>query len=573
MSGCIKENTGVSCGGTGGGSTPSNIVPPTAAGQIPVSEQDITSGEYKYVPKTNPLASITQSDAGRALFVNSAGDGFTTEEAVIDNDALESLLDQTGVIGYPELTFTSPNILKVPNLRVVFKGTVPGVDPIVDIPATDVTITGAGSGQATSDFTYVSVTPAGQFLQNTAPPTGQDRIDNVFVCEVYHPNGGPIKSVRPFWSFYGNNQEVSQEIGRILGLVDRGFAFTRVAAQGSLLQVGPDARVLGYNIEATGDDRNIKKFPTGQVTAEYFSFDPAERVPALTNFNKAYKLDSPLGGTAQTLTNFGILVLFAGVDGSYFIMAPQQNFANLDDAVAQRTTYAASITLPEGLLSFYVAVATIVVSPNVTATTGTFIPAAIGDAALVGGSSVVSGPTLPDPTTGQPGDVVVVNAATDAYELQSDSVPDLTGVADGSFLVVQGSQIVPQQLNAANIDFFFKRQDMRFLIIEFNKNFTVAGTSGDVSFFNVPGILLQNISPGVYVLTLPRSASTSPIAVWNCTLSLYDLSIVSILYVAFHLNLMPGQASGTYVNSSVLPADRIPGSIEKYVITLFFMAN
>lgn len=510
----VKELTGVSCPAKttgGGGGTPATgptILDPTAAGQIPVSEAK-PGGGFQYAPKADPLAGITSSDAGKALFVNGNGDAFVAVDAVKDDNALRSLLDQTGVLGYPSLTFTAPNILKVPALKLVFEGiaaATPGTNPIVSVPATDVTITRSGTGNAVDDFTYVSVTPQGTFIQSDKMPTGQDRTTNVLLAEVFHPNGGPIKSVRPLYAFYGNNQAVSQAIGLIVGLVDRGFAFEYTQATGAVSQRGHDARLIGYNIEASGSDRNTKNFPVGDITTEYFSFNPADRVPALTNFNKVYNLDNPTAGTSSPLTGFGIVLLFAGVDGSYFALAPQKDYATEEEALIQRTNYAGSVVVPKGLLDFYVAVATMVVSPTVTTTTGTFDVAAIGDAALVGGSSVPSTATLPDPTTGNPGDVVVVNAAGNNYELKASAVPDLTSAADGSFLGVQGSQVVSVTPSTANIDFFLKRQDMQFVILELDSSWTITGTGGTTGVFAINSFVKPALVAGapVYSFTLQK---------------------------------------------------------------------
>lgn len=480
-------------GAAPGQNTGTQIQPPTAADQIPVSVQTI-SGSFIYEPRKNPILGLTASDSGKALIVDATDPQnivFKTAPVVVEDEALQSLLDNTGIIDYPELTFSSPNILKVPAFKAVFYSGTPGVRQIVDIPATDVTITRSGTGTPGDDFTYVSVASDGSFTQADTAPTQAQRRTELFLCEVFHPDGGPIQSVRPFYAFYGNNQRVSQELGIILGLQDRGFTFSRTAATGVVSQNGPDAVVLGYNIAATGDDRNRKVFPTGNITVEYYSFNPADRVANLTNFNKTYNLDNPAAGTSAALPNFGIITFFAGVDGSYVVVAPQKNFANVDDAITGRASYVGDLVLPKGFLSFYVAVATAIVSPTVTATTGTFDMGAIGDVAIVGGAAVGSGASLPDPASGSADDIVAVNAQADAYVLKDDGVPDLTGFADGSFLQVQGGQIVATpNVNAAYAGALIPRTIVKFFILEFN-NGTFTGASGDTAAIDTNRIFVD----------------------------------------------------------------------------------
>lgn len=429
------------------------VLAPTEIDQIPVSQINPVTGTFEYGVRTNALKNISIADAGKGVVV--AQDGLTLDavDVVQTNDAIERFFNQTGVLGDTNITILNSNTIRISAFSVNFFDQAANMRNVVSIPQTDLIITKAGSGVPADDTTYILLDSAGNFLQVNAPPNLSQQLQQLYVCEVSHPEGGAIEAVRPLYTIFSDIVARLRELSEVIGLTDRGFFFTFNRGTGRVQQTGAGAVVIGYNIAATGNDRNKVNFPVQDITVEYFSFNPADRVATLTDFRRTYNVDDPDAGTSAPIIGNarGIIVIYASVSGKYVVMAPQVAFTNVDEANARRVAYVGSIKLPDQFADLYVPVATVVVEGTVTSgSTTDFILETIGEIGFNGGS-FAGQRTLPDPSTGNAGDIVVVNAAQDAYELKADISPDLSSAPAGAFLTVNGGALTTTQITSSAV--------------------------------------------------------------------------------------------------------------------------
>lgn len=485
------------------GKTPqANAVPPTKAGQIPVSRINPVTGQPEYFPQDDPLGGINPTtEAGKAIVVEAdATTGalkFATADIVPKDDAIKALIDQTGIITIPSITQQSPNTLRISSFKAIFYDKATDTSTVIDVPQQDVVISGANSGNTANNVTYLELLPNGQYAQTNIRPTNLEVIEKQFMLEILHENGGPITSWRPLFTLYSNLQKQNRAVFETIGLNDKDFVFTFTRATGALKQEGTRARVIGYFITTSNPsgDYNVFSYPVANaITVDYFSFDPNERTNNINNFLRSYKWDNPATATSTAIANnhFGILALFASISGKYTIIASQKEYTSLSDAQSDRQLYLSKIVLPEDFGRNNVLVASIIVSGTVTANASTeFIIELSGELMFNGGGSVApSG--LPDPATAQAGDEVVVNPATNGYELKTTGIPDMRTLPAGQFVTTTGSGVgsTAIQANTINAGLLMGGMDNKIVSFTMNRsNRTITNINGDdngISFSVTP---------------------------------------------------------------------------------------
>lgn len=472
-----------------GASSGASVLNPTQEDQIPVSRANPVTGAFEYAPKTNPLKDIDPvTDAGKGLVVASGGGGndvvLESADLVFGDDAVDSLLDQTGVITNPDITVINTTTIRITNYRVHFYIQATDERVVLNIGQEDIPITAAGNPGSGIDYTYVILEETGNYVQSNTPPTKQQLTSELFVCEVSHPDGGDIDAVRSLFTHYGNIIAQQRDVYDALGVRAKGFELSFNYSDGKLSQIGNSATLNGYNIAATGTDRNAITFPAADVNAEYYSYNPADRVTTINDWRRTYNIDDVAAGTSAAIGNndFGIVVLYASVSGKYLALAPQKEYTNFDNANAERVVYASTVVLPEQFRAFYQPIATIIVDPTVSSTTtDTFDVELLGDVAFNGGG-FASQRALPDPASGNPNDVVTVDPTTSTYVLASNGIPDLNSAPPNSFLAVENNAYVFKEITSADVTGFLfgAANTWKFAKFEIN-NGVIENGSGDFS--------------------------------------------------------------------------------------------
>ncbi|ACJ71986.1 hypothetical protein ASSaV_gp17 [Abalone shriveling syndrome-associated virus] len=222
-------------------------------------------------------------------------------------------------------------------------------------------------------------------------------------------------------------------LGNALGISSSGFGFSYAAATGVLNQTSNVARVFGYGVGEFG----YREFLVASVQGRYLSFDSAE-AGMFTTLLKTYKIDDPANNTSSNISagNFAILLLFASVSGEYAILAPQEEFDNADDALANILLYPSQVTRPKELDEFFKLVASIIVPRTVAANNTDVVVYTTPDVGFGGASAGAGagGAVVPDPSTANPGDRLVVNSAGNALEYKPEPSIDTAGATPASVL-------------------------------------------------------------------------------------------------------------------------------------------
>lgn len=432
-----------STGGSTTPTTPSQFVPPTGADQIPVSGVDPTTGEIKYYPKYNPLTGITQADVGQALQVSSFTPNgsliLTTQQLVEKTPAIEAILGQIGTIdAFGYFNIINANTIAASGGNVIFAEN--NVSEIVNFATTEISIPGANTNTANRSLSYVIANKDKTFTVTETAPTPAQLASNLYIAEVLHPNGGPVKSVKPIATLQGSILHRIHSIADAIGLMANNFAFTY--STGLVTQTSTSAELIGYNI-ASGE--NILKVPSGgSITAEYYSYAASDRVASFSDFRKVYKIDNISTSSSATIPNgqFAIIIIGMYRTGEWIVFAPQKAFTTQADAEAGRTQYLSDFVMPNEYNRFVVKIASAIV-PSTNAGIVADTLKVISNISLIGGTiSSSSAATLPDPTSAPNGQIVTVNGSTHKYVLSNSPVPDLTNAPDGKILVIRNKQLV-----------------------------------------------------------------------------------------------------------------------------------
>lgn len=479
---------------SGGATVTVPIIPPTQADQIPISVSDSVTGTFKWEPKDNPFKNISPTLAGKALVVSSSstvGNIILEGSDIVQADeATNSLLDVNGVLSEPVFTKTG-NTVHVTEFKINFVSG--STRTIRTIPAQDIVIAAAGTNTATSDQTYLYIDDTFTIKQTLTPPTVAQLRSNIYIAEVIHTDGGSVSVVKPMFTRFGAIQEQLRALYDAIGIKNEEFTFTFDRATGHVAQTNANAKLIGYNINGTGADKNVVPFPTANpITVEYYSFNPADRVPALTDFKKVYNIDNVAAGTSTQIPNgsFGILVLFASIDGKYLVLAPQQEYTSLNAARDGYLLYVSSVILPEQFSKYYVTIAAIVVAHAVTTNASTeFEIYPISSELGFNGGATKSASTLPAPSSGTAGDIVVVDPQTSSYTLKHDTLPDFSTKPSGEFVVTSGTGLTTQaitvdQINAGLLAQTFGALGYKLAIANINNLGVVTSSSGDFSILN-----------------------------------------------------------------------------------------
>ncbi|AQW89079.1 hypothetical protein pCXcHC2016_05 [Xenohaliotis phage pCXc-HC2016] len=384
--------------------------------------------------KSNPLGDTTQLKPDEALVVDTVDTStetvtYKSEPFVPADDGTLSLVNQTGIIG--SIATTTGNLtVTISAYKAVFYN--PTTNTRVLIDKSQETITIAAAGQNNHDITWIELLIDGSYSQTTTPPSGADILSRNFITEVDHPAGGTVVGTKPIYKPYSMIQTNMRALGNALGVSSGNFNFSYNAATGVLNQNSNTAKIFGYGVGEFG----YKEFLNGSVTGRYHSFDPAEK-GNFTTLLKTYKIDDPIAGTSSDIGvgNFGILLLFASVSGEYLLLAPQQEFNDANNALANILLYPSQVTRPKELDEFFKMVASIIVPKTVGTNNNDVVVYTAPEIGFGGASATVSGGSpVPDPSTGNAGDRLVINAAGDALEYKPEPSIDTTGATPASVL-------------------------------------------------------------------------------------------------------------------------------------------
>lgn len=432
------------------------IEPPPGPGYILTSPGQSPTGITRYVATPDPLGPLlTPANAGKVIGVNTQGDALTVLDALFANEITNALLNNNGYIGSLTITRTSDTEISISPFTGVIANPNTGSRLVITKSAeTFVSIPSANSHVVSKNITYVLLNSAGQIVTTETAPTAADLASELYLCEVFHPNGGPIESIGLVASSIDNLLYKFYTSGRRIGLIPNGFDFLYAPATGALSQTGTNAYLWGYNINASGGDPHRIDFSASVITAEYFSYDSAQSAQVLTNWIRSYKVDNPATGTSTALggQKKGIIVLYVTRGGNYFALAPQRAFANYDEAESQRITYLSQVALPPGLDQEMTAVALIIVDGDVTvnATGNDFSVSLVGNLVLSSGSVVTTG-SVPSPSSGAPGSFLKVNAAGTGFELVADAMPDASAVTTWKALAGEAGSLVYKDIALGDI--------------------------------------------------------------------------------------------------------------------------
>lgn len=424
-----------------------DVLPAKSAGQIPVAAAN-GNGRLVYEPVTATLPTPVAADAGKVLAidtVSATGVTYKYETLTPIDPLILSIYNQSGVLGSVSATFAGKVVsFLAPNLTSVYYNKINGQRIVKGISnLSPITIT--TTGDATYLFAKPNEVDLGQVHSSTDPA---DFRDQIYLFKVYHPGGGDIVSIKPVYTRLDQPQENLRTFGYGLGIMAQGFNISiGNTTSGTLYQNGPYAVVSGYNINPYDNIPSQRVFPvvnTGTgITFQYWAWTAADRLPAQNTVYGTYKLDNPITNTSTALPNFGIVLMFAGSDGSYIFLAPQTNYTTLALAEDDVLNYSASVIVPQLLIEQYDVIGALVVPgtfDTAAATAGTFKIIMLNSIA-VGGAPKDS--LLPAPSTAG---VVKVLAGSNAFSIQPDTpapVVDLTGFVDGDVVGVRAGKIAP----------------------------------------------------------------------------------------------------------------------------------
>lgn len=423
--------------------TPSEIEPPTAAGQIPVSGLN-AAGELKYLPKPDPLARFSSNHVGKAIQINSVGPDGTlflqATELVEKTGGLKALTTQIGTIdAFGSFTIDNANTITASGGNAIFVEN--GESEIVNFPASTITIPGANTNTAGRDISYVIANKDKTFTVTETAPTPAQLSSNLYIAEVLHPNGGPIKSARPIATLQSFTLNRIRNIAEALGLVARNVALEYFVPPSRMIrQTSASSELIGYNISNGG---NILPIRAEVLTFEYYSYVTTDRIASFSDFGLIYKIDNPAAKTSAAMTagHFAIIVLGIYRTGEWIAFAPQKEFTTQAEAEAGRTQYLSDFLLPPGYNSFVCKIASAIVpSTNAGIVIGTL--KVISNISLIGGSLSSSATvTLQSPASAPNGQIVTVNASTHKYVLSNSVLPNLATAQDGQILVVRSGTL------------------------------------------------------------------------------------------------------------------------------------
>lgn len=459
--GFIKTCVGTGSGGASTSTADTTIVPPPKAGLIPRSEFNSATGKFQYGYEEDPLKNINPAaDADKALAIDAtqSTDGNPILKAlsvVTMTPSVSQILGQSGIITYPTITVLSDGItVRISAYRVSFYDSVKRTNAEKDVPQQDIRITNAKTNTPGADITTLILTPALTYNQVSGNPAPSDTDGKIPICKVYHQNGGALKSeVYMLAPSFGTIEKNFREGLRLLGIQQVGFVFTYDKTQGLLSQTSPTAALSGYGIAAaSSSNRNIVPFPTGSITAEYVSWNPADRVAAVTNFNRTYKVDNPSNGTSASIQggNYGIVTIWASVSGKYIMVAPQEVYTTKSDAFNRIDEYSSKVALPKEYRDVFAMVAAAIVTGTVdtSANTSFDVYTTSPTLKLTGGGSIEAG-TLPA-TDGVPAGYIVAVGANGTFVLKNETViGDLSGAQLGDVLQSDGAKFIPVSLSTA----------------------------------------------------------------------------------------------------------------------------
>lgn len=427
-----------------------NVLPPTKAGQIPVAEPN-SNGRLVYNPTSVSLPSPQAADAGKVLAINAVtanGVTYKYENLTTVDPMLLSYFNQNGVLltlpGSLTTTFGGKNLAVAANNNVtaVFYDPASGVRTTKNINAGTIAIT------TTGDSTYVFINPDGTYGQVHSSTDPADFKTVNYLFKVYHPEGGDIVGVKYIYTILSNPQEGLRNYGYAQGIIAQNFHFQLLnTSTGTLGQQSNYAVVSGYNINPSDNMPSQRIFPkttnTVGITFDYWSWNPADRLKAQTNAFLGYKYDVPQSGTSVTVSSgyFSVMLLYAGSDGSYILLAPQTIYNTAQAAQEDLFSYLSYVTLPQLILEQYDCVAAIIFAP--AAPPNTYVI----NLNSIGVSGTAKADLLPAPSTAG---VVKVMPGTNAYSIQPDTptpAVDLTGFVDGDILGVVNGKIAPVKPN------------------------------------------------------------------------------------------------------------------------------
>lgn len=414
----------------------------------------------KWKPDPTPEVSALQS--GDALVVDTIDTTqktatYKAEPFIPADDGTLSLVNQSGIIGDLAITYSNL-VITIPSYKAVFYNSATNARIIID--KSQETLTIAAAGQNTDDVTWVEILSDGSYSQTTSRPSDIDTLTRNFIAEVDHPEGGNIVGVKPIYKPYDVIQTRMRALGNALGISSSGFRFSYEASTGAVSQTSNVARVFGYGIGEFG----YKEFLTSSVQGRYLSFDSTES-GMFTTLLKTYKIDDPANNTSSDIGNgkFAMLLLFASVTGEYAILAPQEEFDDTDAALANVLLYPSQVTRPKELDEFFKLVASIVVPKTVGTNNNDVMIYATPEVGFGGASANVNtGSTVPDPSTGNVGDRLVVNAAGNALEYQPEPTVDTTGSTAMSVLQREASGDLKTADMALNKNLAFYGNDVRY---------------------------------------------------------------------------------------------------------------
>lgn len=429
-----------------------DVLPPTAAGQIPIAQPN-GNNRLVYGPTVAALPTPQTGDAGKVLAIDTVtATGITYKyEALSPIDPLVlSIYNQNGLLFAGNQN--NSNHLRASIASSGTDITLNGTATAVFYNDATLTRTTRNLGNATipitmtGDSTYVFVNPDGTFGQvhSTTDPTDFDTVN--YLYKVYHPGSRFISSIKPIYTILNTPQENLRDFGYGLGIQAQNFNITYMPANNQINQASPYAVVSGYNINPTDNMPSQKVFIVANgFSFQYWSWNAADRVPSTNTLARSYKVDSPGAATSTALAagQFGTLVLFAGSDGSYIMMAPQKAYTSIADAQVDVLNYVASVIQPQLITEQYDSIAAFIVPTTVAANTA--VTVIMLNSIVAGGAPADD--ALPDPTKDG---VVKVLPGSNAYSIETDTptpAVDLTGFVNGDILGITAGKIAPVKLD------------------------------------------------------------------------------------------------------------------------------
>lgn len=416
-----------------------NVIKPTAAGQIPIAGTQ--NGRFVYIPTLNPIPVPTASDVGKAPVVSgfdaTTGVPLYTYAPVIPEDEIaKSLFNQNGIAKNPSgsISADKKNIIITPFSAVFY-------DPVLQVRSTIDKTTNSTvpvNATASQQITYIYIKPDGTFgLDYTL-------VDNrVYMFEVITSSTTPfdIISFKPIYVIYSNIQSTIRNFANAMGLSANDFAMSYSVTTNRISQSSSTARLAGYNINQTSANSSVRPFAISTaITFDYFAFTVADRVPGTQIVVRQYKIDSPTTATSTNITgnNFGIVLIYAGIDGSYKALAPQLSYTSEANARQSVLTYLQTVRVPKDIAELYSPIAALYVPGNIQNNTALNIDVISGIG--LGGAPLQDSAVLPPPTVAG---TVKVPPGLNQYVIDqtSGSAPtiDTTGATNGQILTFEST--------------------------------------------------------------------------------------------------------------------------------------